>query len=297
MAQFPSDASTITGPPQTVPFSVATNGTFSVEAGCGRTARGKVLASRALAASASGASIPAGAGEPRSGKARRCFRTAMRPRARTPRKVRTGHHSWRRTSEASMRSIPRVRRTAPAVIENERILAGLSPRVRGNHDGGEPVRPTEKVYPRGCGGTSAKVNGPSTCWGLSPRVRGNPTLANPDRWPGGSIPAGAGGTQKAGGIIEETLGLSPRVRGNRQSSMGSFSALRSIPAGAGEPRWPPEGQERRSGSIPAGAGEPSPARPARPWSWVYPRGCGGTMLFYAEDGEASGSIPAGAGEP
>ena len=73
------------------------------------------------------------------------------------------------------------------------IIAGLSPRVRGNHNGGgglragigsipacagEPtrVRPLSgraKVYPRVCGGTASSLTACPMPWGLSPRVRGN----------------------------------------------------------------------------------------------------------------------------
>ena len=91
-------------------------------------------------------------------------------------------------------------------------------------------------------------------------------------------------------------GLSPRVRGN------PFTSSATSP---------------RSGSIPAGAGEPT-ARPERPGrSWVYPRGCGGTLQNEHVSGASRGlsprvrgnhaptggdpnppgSIPAGAGEP
>ena len=73
-------------------------------------------------------------------------------------------------------------------------LAGLSPRVRGNHDNwamdleiqgsipacaGEPrapalVAPAHWVYPRVCGGTAAGGAPTGATRGLSPRVRGNP---------------------------------------------------------------------------------------------------------------------------
>ena len=73
---------------------------------------------------------------------------------------------------------------------------GLSPRVRGNHGGGrdsskglrsipacagEPAASfvcvcSQTVYPRVCGGTSARVSTSARVMGLSPRVRGNPVL-------------------------------------------------------------------------------------------------------------------------
>ncbi len=131
-----------------------------------------------------------------------------------------------------------------------------------------------------------------------------------------SIPAGAGeprkGEQKndihmvyprgCGGTLSLYLksflysGLSPRVRGNR--------------------RWAASCAES-SGSIPAGAGEPSDSA-HQPFNVrVYPRGCGGTILYRLQEihdrglsprvrgnpvwfallSTAHRSIPAGAGEP
>ena len=96
------------------------------------------------------------------------------------------------------------------------LAAGLSPRLRGNHDqtrnGASPARSIPApagephvhvasvalvtVYPRACGGTAQA------------RYRHNcPT------------------------------GLSPRLRGNRAAGCGRLCARRSIPAPAGEP-WP-----------------------------------------------------------
>src|SRR6185437_5161809 len=70
---------------------------------------------------------------------------------------------------------------------------GLSPRVRGNREGGlvelgeggpipacagEPIRSghhqcAQRAYPRVCGGTVGIVSRSDSPWGLSPRVRGN----------------------------------------------------------------------------------------------------------------------------
>ena len=74
-----------------------------------------------------------------------------------------------------------------------REAGGLSPRVRGNHEGpgpvarrlgsipacaGEPGNPSRwlkvvEVYPRVCGGTTAVLTPAKLVMGLSPRVRGN----------------------------------------------------------------------------------------------------------------------------
>ncbi len=89
---------------------------------------------------------------------------------------------------------------------------GLSPRVRGNRDGGgdqkrrdgsipagagEPSLPAallgrRRVYPRGCGGTGMLPENDPLFGGLSPRVRGNPLRPARRTGPPGSIPAGAG---------------------------------------------------------------------------------------------------------
>ena len=174
-------------------------------------------------------------------------------------------------------------------------IAGLSPRVRGNHpavvvgrlvDGSIPARAGEpwspptrarsrQVYPRACGGTGDHLGPGCVARGLSPRVRGNLVSQKPPTiWVG------------------------------------------SIPARAGEPA---DARDARliGGSIPARAGEPAQAL-SRPGPYaVYPRACGGTF-FRAESAlgvlglsprvrgnrlvnqplhRSPGSIPARAGEP
>ena len=213
---------------------------------------------------------------------------------------------------------------------------GLSPRVRGNHRrrsrwsggrgsiparAGEPPSPPRapaplRVYPRACGGTSARVWRQWLVRGLSPRVRGNPFASSATPKPGGSIPARAGepmafvldgngagvypracgGTAILRTVSDHELGLSPRVRGNRRHGVR---------------------RQRGRGSIPARAGEPCPenGEPSNPK--VYPRACGGTTEWDNVDKQkrglsprvrgnhvelkevllATGSIPARAGEP
>ena len=177
----------------------------------------------------------------------------------------------------------------------ERLVAGLSPRVRGNLAAngiyaagtgsipacaGEPFTreaewPLSKVYPRVCGGTEIGQLCRFYAGGLSPRVRGN---LRRGRWfalPAGSIPACAGepspglpagwwprvyprvcgGTWSDQTITMAGEGLSPRVRGNLGRSIYVQRILRSIPACAGEPVAP---------------------NPRRGLRRVYPRVCGGT---------------------
>ena len=216
------------------------------------------------------------------------------------------------------------------------VIAGLSPRVRGNPRwwngspagrgsipacAGEPVATgravgTIWVYPRVCGGTPTFPTDLMPGRGLSPRVRGNlgsdgkapnrtgsiPACAGEPgsgwRWPsGGTVyPRVCGGTGVGGIMATENEGLSPRVRGNRTTRYGYDASSGSIPACAGEPRNPRWWHRRR---------------------WVYPRVCGGTHLprfldtdvqglsprvrgnrgKAASDYTAGGSIPACAGEP
>ena len=193
---------------------------------------------------------------------------------------------------------PRVCGGTSPIPASQSLGSGLSPRVRGNQDGlsvtktikgsipacaGEPTictgrRPTRRVYPRVCGGTSSG-RADSVAWpGLSPRVRGN--LAQYHRAPmsRGSIPACAGeptgrtgreGSSRVyprvcGGTVDRVdgsawiAGLSPRVRGN-----------------------PAELVDRGvdHGSIPACAGEPRPIRSTTTTIGVYPRVCGGTSII------------------
>ena len=131
------------------------------------------------------------------------------------------------------------------------------------------------VYPRVCGGTSARLRLAERLDGLSPRVRGNHELTITAAKPVRSIPACAGepiygnsldrcnrvyprvcgGTVALASPAVLMSGLSPRVRGNLSAMTAISLRLRSIPACAGEPPS-------------AAASRYSPR--------VYPRVCGGT---------------------
>ncbi len=216
---------------------------------------------------------------------------------------------------------------------------------------GEPVRsaPTDSstwVYPRRCGGTSGRPAEAGRVWGLSPQVRGNREKRGAHDSRHGSIPAGAGepdrsprssaatgvyprrcgGTAPVPAPTASTTGLSPQVRGNRVvprrcGGTGSSPFMTWLPMGLSpQVRGNPGSRRRRRGhpgSIPAGAGEPAPWARPRARSRVYPRRCGGTLLFIARSPGLLGlspqvrgnprpgrdllvdlgSIPAGAGEP
>ena len=200
-------------------------------------------------------------------------------------------------------------------IDPTRATGGLSPRVRGNpiralENGGRygsiPARAGEPatsevdwqwdgVYPRACGGTTARRSGGGRKKGLSPRVRGNREQsahrpAQPRsiprvrgnrasyrhrHEPSGSIPARAGepawhppsrclpqvypracgGTPTSSAWWRSRPGLSPRVRGNRLRLRAAESIDRSIPARAGN-RRKRIGDRFSRRSIPARAGEP-----------------------------------------
>ena len=186
-------------------------------------------------------------------------------------------------------------------------LAGLSPRVRGNHildhnewglprsipaRAGEPTNGYDstiifRVYPRACGGTCPSggsswvypraCGGTASCRlvGLSPRVRGNHDPSWVTVYPMGSIPARAGEPGRSPCHPSEAR-VYPRACGgtSRASSFnGNSSGL--------SPRV--RGNQDQNGSfvfvvrsIPARAGEPLEGVPRLGTLWVYPRACGGT---------------------
>ena len=253
-------------------------------------------------------SIPAGAGEPRTGR-QSLSRWGVYPR-----------------------------RCGGAVADGDvlRAAQGLSPQVRGSrHDrlgriarggsipagAGEPLRALlassrRRVYPRRCGGAGYAQGLVGGDAGLSPQVRGSRKPQCRSDAAGGSIPAGAGEPcgvgavkgavwvypRRCGGahtvtpIDDPRPGLSPQVRGSPFSGAGASCS---------------------GGSIPAGAGEPRSSRWSRSGRRVYPRRCGGARIIFEPDGAAPGlspqvrgslalwwsmglgpgSIPAGAGEP
>ena len=180
-----------------------------------------------------------------------------------------------RPQTESRRVYPRVCGGTTYDETYNKIRTGLSPRVRGNRKGrcarmarlgsipacaGEPaiplpVSPSQRVYPRVCGGTVRLPRSTRSRRGLSPRVRGNLALAHGSRDRAGSIPACAGepevsmpgkkdnrvyprvcgGTGGLDAWKERQQGLSPRVRGNRDEPDREHIQIGSIPACAGEP--------------------------------------------------------------
>ena len=270
--------------------------------------------------------------------------------------ARAGEPRSRDRSGRQTRVYPRACGGTAAAIIAASASSGLSPRVRGNRNSrgdrggcggsiparagnriassdrpqprrsiparaGEPPQQAvagqpDEVYPRACGGTSARSRSRASSAGLSPRVRGNPDHDRARRTTRGSIPARAGEPREAhrgaehhwvypracGGTSWQPQpdgclrGLSPRVRGNHRR--------RDVDGNTG-------------GSIPARAGEPIKWASLKGLGWVYPRACGGTVEQPAAGLGAQGlsprvrgnlsqlaagwakhrSIPARAGEP
>ena len=205
---------------------------------------------------------------------------------------------------------PRECGGTPAWLWVEKVVPGLSPRVRGNPLGktgfkypqrsipasaGEPsskyrTKGANKVYPRECGGTQYHSTMNRGVTGLSPRVRGNHDQYVALAKTGGSIPASAGeppqmalegspswvyprecgGTVFISGTAVTFRGLSPRVRGNLCPGQDNERCWRSIPASAGEPVFVSTRRARVS---------------------VYPRECGGTPKIAIQCRSAGGLSP------
>ena len=231
----------------------------------------------------------------------------------------TGEPSSWATRPSGSWVYPRVCGGTHPVLTVGRCVDGLSPRVRGNRIGYEPVGRDRgsipacagepgalgrghgqvQVYPRVCGGT---------CWlhllalarlGLSPRVRGNPVNQRGRHDHAGSIPACAG--EPAAGactwtkpkVYPRCAGEPPRMR----VAVASVAVYPRVCRGTGvirELEYPETGLSPRvrgnpvqlrvdgilDGSIPACAGEPTSWSGCRPTRWVYPRMCGGTSPTY-----------------
>ena len=230
--------------------------------------------------------------------------------------ARAGEPRPPRCAAARSRVYPRACGGTTDAFRTDMMVAGLSPRVRGNPScvrsqadgrGSIPARAGEpgpihlalrssRVYPRACGGTAPVCSGPWNWVGLSPRVRGNQGYGQHRHRFRGSIPARAGepgtpaskpcrqrvypracgGTRVRSATLWPMVGLSPRVRGNRRERT--------------RPRT-------YRGSIPARAGEPSRAPLCRTPGRVYPRACGGTTFVVTVTSPITGLSPRVRGNP
>ncbi len=112
--------------------------------------------------------------------------------------------------------------------------------------------------------------------GSIPAHAGEPWTTEPDRGSSGVYPRACGGTALQGTGLRPQQGLSPRMRGNPPCPSATWRPWRSIPAHAGEPM-------RGSSSL----GETT----------VYPRACGGTMVWPSVSGSVGGLSPRMRGNP
>ena len=193
---------------------------------------------------------------------------------------------------------------------------GLSPRVRGNPfeqddnlfargsipaGAGEPsalhgIARMAGVYPRGCGGTSPLALVGAAPMGLSPRVRGNPRRAGRAVDGQGSIPAGAG-EPPTGSCRTPDPAVYPRGCGGTFTGLSAGTTYTGLsPRVRGNPMRRDPGH-RGLGSIPAGAGEPSCVSSMVIITWVYPRGCGGTIESWVVVSSVKGLSPRVRGNP
>ncbi len=172
---------------------------------------------------------------------------------------------------------------------------GLSPRMRGYRwrprgasvpqrsipaDAGLPrssgrPRPSNGVYPRGCGATPILPGASVNVSGLSPRMRGyqwqEVARASGKR----SIPADAGLPQDAD-RHDGTAGVYPRGCGATIGSLGSKSLTGGLSPRMRGYRRDRAGVSVPRGSIPADAGLPAKDANKNRVYQVYPRGCGAT---------------------
>ena len=253
-------------------------------------------------------SIPAGAGKPvRLGD--RLHRQRVYPR---------------RCGEASLL----------AVLNHQSL--GLSPQVRGSHEGvdgwclkegsipagaGKPKSASSRfaprrVYPRRCGEARYTLSRSSNGGGLSPQVRGSPPPLRRGAGWRGSIPAGAG-KPTTRPSLRTTQRVYPRRCGE---ALGNASLPAPIQGLSPQVRGSPPPLRRGAGwrgSIPAGAGKPASRSGSLRASRVYPRRCGeaksggtkrqvarglspqvrGSRASFPAFAVARRSIPAGAGKP
>ena len=210
--------------------------------------------------------------------------------------ARAGEPGALTSAPSAIRVYPRPCGGADGTAELTNEIPGLSPPVRGslvrrdhvpNVGGSIPARAGEPsrhcsgsvrewVYPRPCGGATAKPPGLADHPGLSPPVRGSLVVPNIPPTVNRSIPARAGeptivridparptvyprpcGGAATGYFIKRCgTGLSPPVRGSPTVSFITSTPSRSIPARAGEPL---------PGKLDTGPIE------------VYPRPCGGAI--------------------
>ena len=141
-----------------------------------------------VSGAAQGRSIPAGAGEPPTGRPI-LPATGVYPRGCGGARLRLAY------SQRKKGLSPRVRGSLqPAAVDAH--WPGSIPAGAGEPFSNRSRLRLNWVYPRGCGGAPKQSQWKPSLTGLSPRVRGSPTDARLQRWQAGSIPAGAGEPDK-----------------------------------------------------------------------------------------------------
>ena len=213
---------------------------------------------------------------------------------------------------------------------------GLSPPVRGSrgHRQPKPVRgrsiparagePAAKavgyepggVYPRPCGGAAVGLDVPGAGGGLSPPVRGSREHGPGRHGDRRSIPARAG-EPTDGPCPIRTRRVYPRPCGGAVFCNASAARIAGLSPPVRGSHFAITHYAEKSGSIPARAGEPLCQTVWFRCTWVYPRPCGGALIWppimpsraglsppvrgsLREPGRPSPSwrsIPARAGEP
>ena len=217
------------------------------------------------------------------------------------------------------RVYPRVCGGTPRVLFPKSIVAGLSPRVRGNREHAKGRIPGAGSIPA-CAGEPWLGESDEDVSGSIPACAGEPARISGYSSRARVCPRVCGGTVDPGVIVTLASGLSPRVRGNPLCRLHRWFRAGSIPACAGEPLPPGWGQwltrvyprvcggtdaaavsylkntglsprvrgnlektvawREGEGSIPACAGEPAGLVSSLAIGGVYPRVCGGTCLWY-----------------
>ncbi len=168
--------------------------------------------------------------------------------------ARAGEPLEARISSVADKVYPRACGGTRADFKCRCILAGLSPRVRGNRVWGNALVEIERSIPARAGNRRQTISRTSAR-GSIPARAGEPQRRLRLTCPPGVYPRACGGTYASEWAVEQEMGLSPRVRGNRRLSAAFYL---------------------KSGSIPARAGEPSSSCAGTLLLKVYPRACGGT---------------------
>ena len=157
----------------------------------------------------------------------------------------------------------------PFIESGELIVAGLSPRLRGNLFRDRVYKAMSRSIPAPAGNHAAE-HGRRVSDRSIPAPAGEPLDSIPQSQISRVYPRACGGTSWPTVCPNRMLGLSPRLRGNH---------LRRV------------FKEILEGSIPAPAGEPTERTSCQAGTKVYPRACGGTGCFVPVRSDREGLSP------